>query len=223
MNPSEHAIYKLRNARKLAYPFPHIYAESVFPADFYKEMKEQVSACREFVSGSKDYHGRTFADPNCIFGIDFMHDKDFARAIAKIFSSELSEHSQEEKIEISTDIRLVRDGKDYYIGPHTDAPWKLISLLFYLPPGFGFEQYGTSIYLPKDREFRCPGGPHHKFEQFDKIYTAPYAPNSCFGFWKTDNSFHGVEPVDAVFPRDVLLFNVYDQTIYKQTHPQGKL
>jgi hypothetical protein len=38
----------------------------------------------------------------------------------------------------------------------------------------------------------------------------PFAPNSLFAFFKTDNSFHGVEPVlDADTRRWLLLYDIY--------------
>ena len=42
----------------------------------------------------------------------------------------------------------------------------------------------------------CPGGPHYPFERFERMATMPFVPNALFAFLKTDNSFHGVEPID---------------------------
>ena len=88
----------------------------------------------------------------------------------------------------------MHDRTRYSLGPHTDSPTKVVSLLFYLPADERLAQHGTSIYVPKDPAFTCPGGPHHPFGGFDRIATMPFLPNSLFGFVKTDNSFHGVEP-----------------------------
>jgi hypothetical protein len=42
------------------------------------------------------------------------------------------------------------------------------------------------------------------------VATAPYLPNSLFGFVRTDNAFHGVEPViDLDARRDLLLYNLF--------------
>ena len=69
---------------------------------------------------------------------------------------------------------------------------------------------GTSIYVPNDPDFRCPGGPHHNRNQFTRLHTNPFAPNSLFAFFKTDNSFHGVEPVgDPDCRRWLLLYDIY--------------
>jgi len=74
--------------------------------------------------------------------------------------------------------------------------------------------------VPKDRRFTCPGGPHHRFDGFDRMLTMPYLPNSLFAFFKTKNSFHGVEPVnDAGAQRNLLL---YDLRIRPQPQPDDE-
>jgi hypothetical protein len=41
------------------------------------------------------------------------------------------------------------------------------------------------------------------------MLTMPYLPNSLFGFLKTQNSFHGVEPVKEVdVQRNLLLYDI---------------
>lgn len=105
---------------------------------------------------------------------------------------------------------LVQDVTNYKLGPHTDAPRKVVTMLFYLPPDNSQLHLGTSIYLPRDPAFTCPGGPHHPHDQFARLHTNPFAPNSLFAFFKTDNSFHGVEPVaDPDCRRWLLLYDIY--------------
>jgi hypothetical protein len=106
---------------------------------------------------------------------------------------------------------LVQDITNYKLGPHTDTLRKVITLLFYLPKDTSQAHLGTSIYRPKDPAFRCPGGPHHPHDQFERLETMPFLPNSLFAFFKTDNSFHGVEPVaDPDTRRWLLLYDLYD-------------
>jgi hypothetical protein len=105
---------------------------------------------------------------------------------------------------------LVEDVTKYALGPHTDSPKKVITMLFYLPRDLSQSHMGTSIYLPKDPAFRCQGGPHYKFDGFQRLHTMPFVPNSLFVFFKTDNSFHGVEPVtDPDTKRWLLLYDIY--------------
>ena len=210
MEAAEHTIYNLRNANVKTYPFPHFYVEKVFPSNFYWDLLESLPASDDYHKGDKEYAGRRFADPNDNPYLAFMKSKQFLWAMLDIFHDGVLQRFPDGKLQLSTDLRLVRDGKDYHIGPHTDAAWKMISLLFYLPPDDRLRKYGTSIYTPKDKNFRCPGGPHYPFEPFNLVTTAPFLPNTCFGFWKTDNSFHGVEPIDVECQRNVLLWNCYE-------------
>lgn len=219
-----HVLYALRNATIKQWPFPHFFAENVFPIDFYYEVLHILAHKDDYAGKGDHYNGRTFGEADSIPELAFMKGERFLHEVGMIFYPWMKHRFQgrtPEECSVFNDLRLVRDGKGYQIGPHTDATWKIVSLLFYLPP----EQWewtapdvGTSIYMPKDPDFRCAGGPHHPFEPFDRIYTAPYQRNSCFGFFKTDNSFHGVEPVEYDMRRDVLLYNIYDDKVYRECH-----
>ena len=105
---------------------------------------------------------------------------------------------------------LVQDITNYKLGPHTDAPRKVITVLFYLPKDESQQHLGTSIYVPNEPNFTCPGGPHYPREGFEKLYSMPFVTNSLFCFLKTPNSFHGVEPVgDPDTRRWLLLYDIY--------------
>lgn len=223
MSANNHLIYKLRNAIVKNYPYPHFYCENVFPDQFYRELLASLPAEAAYSNRTTRYHGRQFADPTENPALSFMSEPDFVQNILKIFAPWVHQRYCNNKLEVFHDLRLVRDGQGYQIGPHTDAAWKLVSLLFYLPEDYALERLGTSIYTPKDPNFTCAGGPHHSFDNFNLAYTAPFAPNSCFGFWKTSNSFHGVEPITIPCTRNVLLFNIYDSNIYAQSRqPKGQ-
>jgi len=110
--------------------------------------------------------------------------------------------------------RFVRDMTNYSILPHTDMPTKLVSLLFYLPADDSMRELGTSVFVPKDPTFKCDGKTRHPFAQFKKVTTAGFAPNSLFGFLKTDQAFHGVEAIEKeAVERNLLLYNVYVQKV----------
>jgi hypothetical protein len=213
-----HVLYALRNATIKTWPFPHFFVSNVFPDDFYATLTTKLREKTDFAAGARDYEGRKFASPEDFPELEFMNTKEFLMEVTRLFTSWLKTRFQDKQAVVFHDLRLIRDPKNYHIGPHTDAVWKLVSLLFYLPEDLRHVECGTSIYIPKNRQFRCEGGPHHPFEWFDKVYTAPYVPNSCFWFFKTNDSFHGVEPLADDFNRDVLLYNVYDQETYLQTH-----
>jgi hypothetical protein len=87
-------------------------------------------------------------------------------------------------------------------------------MLFYCPNDSRHPEIGTSIYIPKDPNFTCEGGPHYLFDGFQKVTTTPFVPNSVFCFLKTKTGFHGVEPVaEADTSRDLILYDIRIENI----------
>ena len=105
------------------------------------------------------------------------------------------------------DALLVNDQTNYAIGPHTDAPHRLVTFLFYLPRDESMRELGTSVYRPKDPNFVCWGGPHHPADQFDLVRTVEFLPNRLLTFPKTERSFHGVEQIHRAEVNRPLLIN----------------
>ena len=211
MDPVEHAVYRLRNAEIAPYPFPHFFATDVFPRDFYTRLRSELPPDAAYTQLSPLYKERLITDAAQAPCLRAFQSEYFLKSVANIFAPEISRLGA--GFELQGELRLVRDSGGYQITPHTDAPWKMISLLFYLPADESGETHGTSLYVPKNHSKRCKGGPHWPREEFDRIYTAPYIPNACFGFWKTDHSWHGVEKIQTEIRRDVLLFNVYNKLL----------
>jgi hypothetical protein len=64
--------------------------------------------------------------------------------------------------------------------------------------------------VPRDPALRCDGWRRHPFEAFKRAFTAEFLPNCVLGLLKTDQAFHGVEPIgDQGTERNVLLYNIY--------------
>lgn len=205
MNAVEHCVYRLRNARVQTYPFPHFYAQDVFPWDFYKSILAALPDDAEYES---IYKHRVAAKsvPSILDGFNSQY---FAQQVMSLFEA------GDPAARYSVELRFIRDEEGYAIGPHTDAPWKVISLLFYLPTTSVDHDCGTSIFVPDDHKKICPGGPHHSFDGFSEVFRAPYVPNVCFGFLKAPDSWHGVLPIEKKITRNVLLFNIYNETMRK--------
>jgi hypothetical protein len=211
----QHVKYALLNTVRREWPFAHFYAENVFPRDYYDSIQTYLRGLRQedyeetTNAGTGSYRNRAFSRENMIPGCEFMESTDFLRMVLSLFKKEVTEVFPDGKLAVNRDIRLIRDSKEYKIGPHTDARWKLVSLLFYLPPDDSYREYGTSLFVPKNHSFTCEGGPHYPFEPFNKVFSASFMPNTCLGFWKTNKSFHGVEPIPIDIQRDILLYNIY--------------
>ena len=228
----DHVLARIMDAPIKRLPSPHFYIDGVFPGDFYGDLLANMpedddytclgdtgrvpkGAYRErFVFlPKKDEIDKLPADKRA-----FWHDLSkwlygerffrcmvgkFAQTAATRFAGKL------DNVQLTSEVLVVRDRTNYSIGPHTDAPHRFLSMLFYCPPDDSREHLGTSLYMPLDRKFTCKGGPHYGFDKFVKVDTMPYRPNSLFCFVKTETSFHGVEPIqDESIARDVILYDV---------------
>jgi hypothetical protein len=228
----EHVLYQIANARIREYPFPHIYVERVFPDDFYARLRENWPDDKAFVPLAdtgrvpKGAYPERYVLPVTPEGVATLTPERqlFWTEFASWFAGQNFCLSMIDKFEpyarrrlgsdlehcgFSADALAVRDLTNYSIGPHTDAPHRLVTMLFYCPPDDGRPHLGTSIYWPLESEFRCRGGPHYPFNRFKKITTMQYKPNTLFAFFKDESSFHGVEPIpDANCIRDLILYDV---------------
>lgn len=225
-----HVMYRVANALIQPYPFPHFYVRDVFPEDYYRELRAQLPPAESYEDlrdmgrvGSGYPDGRlvmplipdrveSFPGPMRQFWEDMAHwlFGEFGAMLLSKFEIHLNQRlGNSRKMQFRQEALIVQDYTRYSLGPHTDSPKKVMSLLFYLPPDDSLAHLGTSIYRPKDPTFTCVGGPHHEFELFDRMVTMPFLPNTLFAFLKTSNSFHGVEPIsEEGVRRDLLLFDI---------------
>jgi hypothetical protein len=223
------ATYAIANAPMRTWPFPHIYVEDVFPTETYRELISAMPSRDSFVRIDKTgavapgyYKERfvySFGQQSSGVSLNSVWDHiaksllapEFFAALLKKFSDYLPDGLQETDAgEFGRQLRLVRDYTDYALPPHTDSRNELIALLFYLPDDSGLEHCGTSMYIPKDPSMFDGGAAHHLRSEFDLVGTAPYRPNSLFGFIRGDFSYHGVERFSVSGgERRLLLFNSY--------------
>lgn len=222
---SAHFIYNLANASIRLWPFPHLYFENAFPDEFYSQIQESMPEFETFEPiGKVRYRSKSdrkfaYKDRYVIsFNEEVTHLKPPWQTVQNIFRDQntgmamlgkFEPHLREQLADLGDlvpDGLLIKDRRNYSLGPHTDQPHRLIVLLLYLPSTDADPHLGTSLYVPKEEGFTCDGGPHYPHDRFHKIFTAPYKPNSAFAFVKTNNSFHGVEPVDEGKERNLFHF-----------------
>jgi hypothetical protein len=224
-----HAAYKVSNAPLNYFPYPHLFVEDIFPADFYSELQAMLPAPEDMrpieeVRPVKGYKERFVLDVGSDQVKSLPEGKQafwrdvckwliggrFSSAVVSKFAAELRKRFGTAATELYDEALLVQDITRYSLGPHSDAPRKAITLLFYLPQDESQKHLGTSLYVPKDPSFSCPGGPHYPHDKFDRVWTMPFVPNALFAFAKTDTSFHGVEPIqDENCRRWLLLYDIY--------------
>jgi FkbM family methyltransferase len=230
----EHVSKKIADCTVETRPFPHVVIDQIFPDAYYRRMQEMFPAESALIplsetgrtgTGYKERMVCLFNDEHFdhldperrSFWLEFgkwMYSEEFITKVTERFlpwcTNRLTEvFERKGRMRVSSDALLVSDRTDYSIGPHTDAPHRLISFLFYMPDDRRYQELGTSIYRAKDPEFHCPGGPHYPFENFERLGTVEFIPNRLMCFVRTGRSFHGVEKVSqADVDRRLLINNV---------------
>ena len=228
----EHVLYQIANAPMREYPYAHIYVENVFPEDFYAGLRKNWPTAESLFcigdSGrvAKGAYPERFILPvtqaeiqkldadRRAFWLEFgswLLSLRFMNAMIQKFEPYVRDRFGDAMVNnyYGAESLVVQDLTNYSIGPHTDSPHRLLSMLFYCPDDDSRSHLGTSIYIPNDPELRCAGGPHYLHHRFRKVKTMEYRRNSLFAFIKNDRSFHGVEPIgEQPVGRDVLLYDV---------------
>ncbi len=233
MTPLEHVSERLRTAKVELDPFPHYFLERVFPDDYYRQLLRNLPASDVYenlyeVTDLKLDHFRHRNQRDMDDGWterlparvkpfweafnEWFLGPAFARAVLESFRSERTSWP-----EVSVESQFIRHRAGYFLGPHSDLYTKLVVLLIYLAPDNSAEHLGTSLYRPKDPSFSCPDSKHYPFEDFIRVKTAPYKPNSLLAFLRSDISFHGLEPLSqtdvAAEGRDVIQYVLHDKQV----------
>jgi hypothetical protein len=213
-------LAEIKNAPFIKAPFPCFSVERLFSWDLYRKILSDLPNNEEYF---KSRPGRTpnpyayenrakisLSDEQQISSIpldkvsvwkelnEFFTSQDFMSAMfVKYYPFLKSRFGNNLNFNAQTRLELIRDKTGYRIPPHTDHSGKIFTSLIYLPTDLANTDLGTSIYAPKDEGFRCEKGTQYPNEngEFNELYRAPYQAGRMFSFMKTDNSFHGREPI----------------------------
>ncbi len=232
-----HFFAKLERTPIEPEPFPHFYLEEIFPHDFYRRMLANLPDDDALTPLGETGLVTPGAYPERSIlrlgegASEFWRElarRLLNRRLMELLATRFWPHIQARfagellDMQLADEAMLVRDRTRYALGPHTDAPHRLATMLCYLPPDAEKSHLGTTIYRPKDPEFRCPGGPHHRREDFDAVRTMAYRPNSAILFLRNDLSFHGVETIaDAAVRRDILAYDIRIKKLTFKQPPQA--
>jgi hypothetical protein len=213
----KHVKEAIANARIIMDPYPHLWVENIFPDWYYADMLKYAMPT-EYLKSLKELKrvGDGYPDGRKVMILTrdtvealpsdckefwatftkWLTQGGFGNYIVHKFDRLILERFGK-PITITNEGIYVRDYTGYSLGPHTDAPHKVLTMLMYLPKPTDPPGLGTSIYAPKNPNFTCEGGPHHQFKDYNLVKTMPYKANCMFGFFKNNKSFHGVEPVNT--------------------------
>lgn len=219
LNVNRHVSSRIANITVEQYPFPHFIVDNIFPEKFYNQLLinkiptdclENIKDLKRVGAGYSDSrYAITMGSKMSILEKNIRYFwQDFAVWMKLYLKGMLLTKFGIPNATVGNDVLYVRDYKNYKLGPHTDKKKKVLTCLIYLPSDNSSAHMGTSMYLPKNPEFTCEGGPHHKYENFDLYKTVTYEPNKMFCFLKTDKSFHGVEPIVSDVERNLVIFDM---------------
>ncbi len=229
-----HILKRMENTTINEYPFAYAVIDNVFPADYYETILRNFPSATKLIPISssgrvaenayRDRHVLQFTDQDLArlesakreFWLSFaswLYSPKFLNGTINYFKAHIiSRLNRISKtcnglVNIRSDALLVNDQTNYMIGPHTDAPHRLISFLFYMPLNSSKKHLGTTLYSPKEEGFTCEGAIHHSRDLFTRIKTIDFLPNRLVVFPKTNNSFHGVDQIIDETPERQLLIN----------------
>lgn len=230
-----HVLERLARADVVNSPFPYTVIDQIFPADYYAEIQRHFPALSSMRSlsetgrvGKDNYKERMctlFTEEDfarlpaeqATFWRDFadwMYSDAFLHAFVNKFQPALEPRiarvqAAEGRLKVRGDALLVNDQTNYAIGPHTDAPHRLVTFLFYMPQDASLRELGTSLYTPKEAGFTCWGGPHYPHDKFNHAGRVEFLPNRLVAFPKTERSFHGLERIEREdVSRKLLISNI---------------
>jgi len=204
-------------------PFDHIIVEDIFPGAVYQAIQSSMPETKLFnpISAGRTSNANALESRRLLrlTANDFEQlsqsqketwgviraaicGKRFFDAAFSKFAAGLTERYGSINAQIGIRLEIVRDSKGYMIEPHTDAPHKLLTFIFYMPPDENHLDLGTSIYRPKYCDLVDDYSRTYPFEEFEEVHRVPYKPNTLFGFLKTERSFHGREFIDIDVERN---------------------
>jgi len=213
-------------------PFHHFVIDQVFPADVYRHICAfwPDDSCLTPINetgrvGGKGYTARSvlmLSSPADVAAlprkqrkfwykvIAWLNGDAFIRTVLDKIAPILGDLHGDDLGNLSFGARpqLVVDDGYYKLGPHTDAPDRVIGLLFYCPADDSIADQGTSIYEPLDPDLEIPATAHGRFDQFRRVRTVEFRPNRLFAFVRSPNSFHGVEEMTCDGRRRTLSWKI---------------
>jgi hypothetical protein len=190
-------LYNIANAQIRSWPWTHVVFDKIIHPDQYTQILNNLPASELLADIRKiSFHLDDYSETRFILPADAYTDfwlgiknqfldgrlkqlvlNKFLIQLQTRFGSLLS------LIEFYDTFQLTLDKPGYSLRPHTDVDTKIFTIVINLPATDENLNQGTVIYTgPTDKHI---------------LYQSAYAPNTGFGIFRSNNSWHGVEPVTA--------------------------
>lgn len=234
---TDHLVATIDGAIAFEAPFHHIRFGNVFPADFYRSMREALPAAGDY----RPMSGRSReVDPgtgkSSRVKIDLFPEyirflpstqrevwnivgralcsSELQAAFLRRLAPGLERRFGEDfaKVGLFPIPVLTRDVCGYHIAPHTDTHWKGVTVLLFLPRDQSMEHVGTVVHE------RLPDGSLRRAGQ------VPFAPNTGFAFAVGNNTWHSVDQVGSeIETRDLIILQYFvDSGLLRILRNRGK-
>ena len=144
-------------------PYPYFFIENFFSADFYafiqrclpdpdhysaSDRRDSKRVSRRYLNISKSQGAdlQQLRDPQRSIWENIgqqLGSEAFIKNVIKMFEPHVSDRYGETPLKLRSRVELIKDTADFEISPHSDAPHKVFTLLFYLPKDASKQQYGN--------------------------------------------------------------------------------
>ena len=203
MNIKPHLRYQIENCQIRTYPWYHVLFDRIFTADQYAQILNQlpVEASLDNIRNVRNSIGMSYSPNRFILDdlnkinnenqrkfwqnlyADFT-DGELMQAVLRRFNKLIQQRigpDYADNCEFYDTIELTQDKAGYDLPLHPDAFTKIFSIIINLAQDGDPINQGTAIYAFNG----------------DLIYQSEYKPNTGFGVFRSDDSWHGVEPTTA--------------------------
>ena len=186
-------LYQIANALVKTYPWIHVSCDSIFHPEQYDKILKNLPKIDSMVDiRTVKFHPTEYPAERLIlpetqydsFWTEIQSqflDGDLKHILLHKFKdhliARLGEHIK--TVEFYDTFQLTLDTPGYVLGPHTDRFAKIFSLVINLASDTSHTDQGTAVYTSKNPA--------------DLVYKTDYAPNTGFGIFRSEDSWHGVE------------------------------
>lgn len=208
-------LKKLMNAKVIDKPFPHVEIDEIFEPNYYKHLLWHFPLIKNFKRENESVRrldllpdpagGGSWPIESHVTHFDVFEFWDNFRTV---FFNDAIRHEflRLFRKQINNDNyfcgRLVVDGKNSGLGPHTDRFDKMISIIYHLPvPNCPIpSNTGTMLLEPKLKDMKITDE-HYSYDEFDIVKYIDFKPNKMFAFEVMRNeggvsSFHGYKQIE---------------------------